>query len=124
MALVRSSYQTLFGEMLNVMVIHAGLECGLFKSACRTGTWSPSARPSVALTHRGEGTHPGGRAFLATAGSRAGTYPGQISQLTTISMPRPVRGIFCPPPRATSSHPLIPRAALAFEIRIHEQVCI
>lgn len=33
MALVRSSYQTLFGEMPNVMVIHAGLECGLFKSA-------------------------------------------------------------------------------------------
>ena len=33
MALVRNSYQTLFGEMPNVMVIHAGLECGLFKSA-------------------------------------------------------------------------------------------
>jgi dipeptidase D len=32
-ALVRNSYQTLFGEMPNVMVIHAGLECGLFKSA-------------------------------------------------------------------------------------------
>ena len=33
MALVRSSYQSLFGTMPNVMVIHAGLECGLFKSA-------------------------------------------------------------------------------------------
>ncbi|MGL5776758.1 MAG: beta-Ala-His dipeptidase, partial [Aeromonas veronii] len=33
MALVRNSYQTLFGTMPNVMVIHAGLECGLFKSA-------------------------------------------------------------------------------------------
>ncbi|MFB2862461.1 aminoacyl-histidine dipeptidase [Aeromonas sp. MdU4] len=33
MALVRNSYQALFGTMPNVMVIHAGLECGLFKSA-------------------------------------------------------------------------------------------
>ncbi|MGL5030890.1 MAG: aminoacyl-histidine dipeptidase [Aeromonas sp.] len=33
MALVRNSYQSLFGTVPNVMVIHAGLECGLFKSA-------------------------------------------------------------------------------------------
>lgn len=33
MELVRNSYQTLFGDLPNVMVIHAGLECGLFKGA-------------------------------------------------------------------------------------------
>ncbi|MGL5039644.1 MAG: aminoacyl-histidine dipeptidase [Aeromonas sp.] len=33
MALVRNSYQSLFDTVPNVMVIHAGLECGLFKSA-------------------------------------------------------------------------------------------
>ncbi|MDO6765804.1 aminoacyl-histidine dipeptidase [Agarivorans sp. 1_MG-2023] len=31
--LVQDSYQELFGKCPNVMVIHAGLECGLFKSA-------------------------------------------------------------------------------------------
>lgn len=33
MAQVRNSYQALFGSLPNTMVIHAGLECGLFKSA-------------------------------------------------------------------------------------------
>ena len=31
MGLVRATYQTLFGNTPNIMVIHAGLECGLFK---------------------------------------------------------------------------------------------
>ncbi|WP_192458954.1 beta-Ala-His dipeptidase [Musicola keenii] len=31
MQLVRETYQTLFGNTPNIMVIHAGLECGLFK---------------------------------------------------------------------------------------------
>ncbi|GDY24373.1 aminoacyl-histidine dipeptidase [Agarivorans sp. Toyoura001] len=31
--LIQDSYQELFGKCPNVMVIHAGLECGLFKSA-------------------------------------------------------------------------------------------
>ncbi|SLM64264.1 MULTISPECIES: beta-Ala-His dipeptidase [Dickeya] len=31
MHLVRETYQTLFGNTPNIMVIHAGLECGLFK---------------------------------------------------------------------------------------------
>ncbi|KUE79460.1 aminoacyl-histidine dipeptidase [Aeromonas schubertii] len=33
MELVRGAYQELFGSRPNIMVIHAGLECGLFKSA-------------------------------------------------------------------------------------------
>ncbi|XQW85260.1 aminoacyl-histidine dipeptidase [Thalassotalea piscium] len=33
MATVRNTYQTLFGKIPEVMVIHAGLECGLFKTA-------------------------------------------------------------------------------------------
>ncbi|MHA7002357.1 aminoacyl-histidine dipeptidase [Aeromonas schubertii] len=33
MELVRDAYQELFGSRPNIMVIHAGLECGLFKSA-------------------------------------------------------------------------------------------
>ncbi|GHE97189.1 aminoacyl-histidine dipeptidase [Thalassotalea profundi] len=33
MAIVRNTYQQLFGKVPEVMVIHAGLECGLFKSA-------------------------------------------------------------------------------------------
>lgn len=33
MHLVRETYQTLFNKMPNIMVIHAGLECGLFKTA-------------------------------------------------------------------------------------------
>lgn len=33
MELVRDAYQQLFGSRPNIMVIHAGLECGLFKSA-------------------------------------------------------------------------------------------
>lgn len=31
MALVRETYQTLFDKIPNIQVIHAGLECGLFK---------------------------------------------------------------------------------------------
>ncbi len=33
MSVVRDTYQELFGEIPKVMVIHAGLECGLFKDA-------------------------------------------------------------------------------------------
>ena len=33
MALVRDCHQQLFGSIPNIMVIHAGLECGLFKAA-------------------------------------------------------------------------------------------
>ncbi|MGB1199558.1 MAG: aminoacyl-histidine dipeptidase [Thalassotalea sp.] len=33
MTTVRNTYQTLFGKIPEVMVIHAGLECGLFKTA-------------------------------------------------------------------------------------------
>ncbi|WP_439835612.1 aminoacyl-histidine dipeptidase [Aeromonas enteropelogenes] len=33
MELVRGTYEELFGSRPNIMVIHAGLECGLFKSA-------------------------------------------------------------------------------------------
>ena len=31
MTLVRETYETLFNKTPNIMVIHAGLECGLFK---------------------------------------------------------------------------------------------
>ncbi|TCI05246.1 aminoacyl-histidine dipeptidase [Corallincola luteus] len=33
MTTVRETYQALFGKLPNIMVIHAGLECGLFKAA-------------------------------------------------------------------------------------------
>ena len=33
MQLVRDSHEQLFGTIPNIMVIHAGLECGLFKAA-------------------------------------------------------------------------------------------
>ena len=98
MALVRSSYQTPFGEMPNVMVIHAGLECGLFKSAYPD--WDMvSFGPTIRGAHAPgrEGAHPGGRAFLATAGPRAGTYPRQVKQprhLDNKDAPRPCGHLF------------------------------
>ena len=56
MALVRSSYQTLFGEMPNVMVIHAGLECGLFKSALPDWDMVPFG-PTIRGARTGEKVH-------------------------------------------------------------------
>lgn len=55
MELVRNSYQTLFGTMPNVMVIHAGLECGLFKSAYPEWdmvSFGPTIRGAHSLTRR------------------------------------------------------------------------
>ncbi len=51
MHLVRELYQELFDKTPNIMVIHAGLECGLFKSRIQTWTWYRSAnhhRPALA----------------------------------------------------------------------------
>ncbi|MBO1916267.1 M20/M25/M40 family metallo-hydrolase [Providencia rettgeri] len=39
MHLVSDTYNKLFGKIPNVMVIHAGLECGLFKSLTQTWIW-------------------------------------------------------------------------------------
>ena len=50
MHLVSETYQQLFDKTPNIMVIHAGLECGLFKNRIRTWTWSPSGRPSPERT--------------------------------------------------------------------------
>lgn len=52
MHLVRELYQELFNKTPNIMVIHAGLECGLFKSRIQTWTWYRSGQPSPARTRR------------------------------------------------------------------------
>ncbi|MGU0055301.1 hypothetical protein ACVXG7_00540 [Enterobacter hormaechei] len=52
MALVRETYQRLFNSTPNIQVIHAGLECGLFRNRIRIWTWSPLGRPSRGRTPR------------------------------------------------------------------------
>lgn len=52
MHLVRETYQKLFDTTPNIMVIHAGLECGLFKSLTQKWIWCLSAQPSLAHIHR------------------------------------------------------------------------
>jgi dipeptidase D len=50
MAIVKDTYQSIYHKEPVIMVIHAGLECGLFKSIILNWIWSPSARPSVIRT--------------------------------------------------------------------------
>jgi dipeptidase D len=50
MHLVRETYQRLFNKTPNIQIIHAGLECGLFKKPYRTWTWSLSGQPLPART--------------------------------------------------------------------------
>lgn len=63
MQIVRQQHQRLFGHQANIMVIHAGLECGLFKKAYPDldmvsvgptikGAHSPDERVSVSSTER------------------------------------------------------------------------
>lgn len=39
MALTRQTYIALFDKTPNIQVIHAGLECGLFKNRIRRWIW-------------------------------------------------------------------------------------
>lgn len=52
MHLVRETYQRLFNKTPNIQIIHAGLECGLFKNRIRRWTWSPSGQPLPVRTPR------------------------------------------------------------------------
>ncbi len=49
---VRETYQRLFNKTPNIQIIHAGLECGLFKNRIRRWTWSPSGQPLPVRTPR------------------------------------------------------------------------
>lgn len=46
MALVRETYEQLFNKTPSIQVIHAGLECGLFRNLIRRWIWFLSDRPS------------------------------------------------------------------------------
>lgn len=52
MHLVRDTYQQLFDKVPNIMVIHAGLECGLFKNLTQIWIWFLLDQQSVVLTHQ------------------------------------------------------------------------
>ncbi len=52
MHLVRETYQRLFNKTPNIQIIHAGLECGLFKNRIRKWTWCLSGQPSPVHTPR------------------------------------------------------------------------
>jgi dipeptidase D len=52
MHLVRETYQRLFNKTPNIQIIHAGLECGLFKNRTRTWTWFLLGQPSPVRTLR------------------------------------------------------------------------
>jgi dipeptidase D len=50
MHLVRETYQRLFNKTPNIQIIHAGLECGLFKNRIRIWIWFLSGQPSPVRT--------------------------------------------------------------------------
>jgi dipeptidase D len=52
MHLVRETYQRLFNKTPNIQIIHAGLECGLFKNRIRIWTWFLSGQPLPVRTPR------------------------------------------------------------------------
>lgn len=52
MALTRQTYIALFDKTPNIQVIHAGLECGLFKNRIRRWIWYRLGRPSPGRTRR------------------------------------------------------------------------
>lgn len=52
MHLVRETYQRLFNKTPNIQIIHAGLECGLFKNRIRKWTWFLSGQLSPVHTLR------------------------------------------------------------------------
>lgn len=52
MHLVRDTYQQLFDKVPNIMVIHAGLECGLFKNLIQIWIWFLLGQLFAVHTHR------------------------------------------------------------------------
>ncbi len=52
MHIFRDMYEGIYGHKPNIMVIHAGLECGLFKNPIQTWIWSLSVQPSSSHIHR------------------------------------------------------------------------
>jgi dipeptidase D len=52
MHLVRETYQRLFNKTPNIQIIHAGLECGLFKNRTRIWIWFLLGPPSPVRTPR------------------------------------------------------------------------